>query len=87
MSFTIHTKTTAPDISNTILENFEQAMGFVPNLLGIVAESPFALQAVEFVNHHLDDSVLTPIEQRVVTITSSMVEATACRQTFSRCET
>ena len=72
MSFTIHTKETAPAISNSILEGFEQHMGFVPNLLGVMAESPFALQSVATVNRLLESSQLDPLEQRIVTVVACL---------------
>jgi len=72
MTFTIHSKSTAPDISNTILEGFEKHMGFVPNLLGVIAESPFALQSLDAINRATEISQLSPIEQRIVTLTSSL---------------
>lgn len=38
--FPIHTKQTAPETSREILEGMEQKLGFVPNLIKIMAESP-----------------------------------------------
>ncbi len=39
-NFTIHTKETAPKESLAILETTEKAYGFLPNLIGVLAESP-----------------------------------------------
>ena len=38
--FPIHTKQTAPETSRQIMEGMEQKLGFVPNLIKIMAESP-----------------------------------------------
>ena len=45
MEFDLHTPKTAPEGSRFVLESAEKKNGFVPNLLGILAESPAALQA------------------------------------------
>ena len=42
--FTAHTIETAPARSRPLLEGVKQALGFVPNLYGVFAESPAALQ-------------------------------------------
>ena len=42
--FTVHTIETAPAASRPLLEGVRQALGFVPNLFGVFAESPAALQ-------------------------------------------
>ena len=38
--FTVHTKATAPEKAVPVLEAAEQAFGFIPNLLGVMANSP-----------------------------------------------
>ena len=42
--FIAHTIETAPTRSRALLEGVKQALGFVPNLYGVFAESPAALQ-------------------------------------------
>ena len=44
-NFNIHTKETAQTESAELLGNAEKAFGFIPNLLGVFAESPAALTA------------------------------------------
>lgn len=43
--FKIHTKESAPQGSKPLLEKAEQATGFIPNLYGVMAESPQLLEA------------------------------------------
>jgi uncharacterized peroxidase-related enzyme len=71
MSFQVHSKETAPAASVPILEGLEQHMGFIPNLIGVMAESPIALTSVAAVNQAIENSSLSPIERRVVTVTAS----------------
>ena len=40
----IHSKETAPAKSAELLEDAEKTIGFIPNLLGVFAESPAALK-------------------------------------------
>lgn len=68
MSFTIHTKQTAPAASIPVLEGLEQHIGFIPSILGVMAESPMTLTSVAAINQAIEQSSLSPIEQRVVTI-------------------
>ena len=43
-NFNVHTIDTAPDQSRPLLEGAKQAFGFVPNLIGVLAESPAAAE-------------------------------------------
>jgi thiol-disulfide isomerase/thioredoxin len=43
--FAVHTKKPAPERSVKLLEQAKSAFGFVPNLLGVLAESPAVLNA------------------------------------------
>ena len=71
MSFKIHTKETAPADSVAYLEGFEQHVGFIPNLLGVMAESPTTLASVSAVNQAVEKGSFSEVERRVVTITAS----------------
>ena len=71
MTFKIHTKATAPEASIPVLTGLEQHIGFIPNLIGVLAESPMAITSVAAVNQAIEQSGLTPIEQRIVTIAVS----------------
>ncbi|TRW47917.1 carboxymuconolactone decarboxylase family protein [Aliidiomarina halalkaliphila] len=43
--FTIHTKDNAPENSKQLLDKAEKAVGFIPNLFGVMAASPQLLEA------------------------------------------
>jgi uncharacterized peroxidase-related enzyme len=71
MKFQIHTKDTAPEASRATLDVTAKKYGFVPNLYGVLAGSPTAVQAYAGINKALEQSALTPVEQQVVTLTVS----------------
>ncbi len=45
MGFTVHTVETAPDDSKALLEDSQKRFQFIPNLHGVMAESPVLLEA------------------------------------------
>lgn len=71
MKFEVHTITSAPETSRPYLEAARQAFGFVPNLLGVLAESPAALAAYLGISGALDKARLTPVEQQIVAVAVS----------------
>ncbi|MDR4469561.1 MAG: carboxymuconolactone decarboxylase family protein [Nitrospira sp.] len=77
MQFQIHTQETAPETSRPTLDAARKKYGFVPNLYGVLAESPTAVQAYAAINTALEQSTLSPIEQQVVTLTVSAANGCA----------
>jgi uncharacterized peroxidase-related enzyme len=73
MQFKVHTKETAPEGSRATLKAIAKKYGFLPNLFGVLAESPTAVQAYSAINKTLEQSALTPVEQQVVTLTVSAI--------------
>jgi len=71
MRFKVHNRETAPEASQSILEESEKSLGFIPNLYGVFAESPTALQAYTALSEALKQSALSPIEQQVVALAVS----------------
>ncbi|THJ08513.1 MAG: carboxymuconolactone decarboxylase family protein [Nitrospira sp. CG24C] len=71
MQFPIHTTETAPEASRATLEATAKKDGFLPNLFGVLAESPTAVQAYAAINKALEQSALSPVEQQVVALTVS----------------
>ena len=69
--FTIHTIDSAPDASKELLGAAQAKYGFVPNLMGEMAEAPSMLEAYMTVGKALEGSSLTPQEQQVVVLTVS----------------
>ncbi|CAE6731543.1 MULTISPECIES: carboxymuconolactone decarboxylase family protein [Nitrospira] len=71
MKFQVHTKETAPEASRATVEATAKKYGFLPNLFGVLAESPTAVQAYAAINKALEQSALSPVEQQVVALTVS----------------
>ena len=74
--FTTHTMETAPTRSRPLLEGVRQALGFVPNLYGVFAESPAALQGALAIWDAFSHSNLSSVEQQLVMLAVS--EANDC---------
>jgi len=70
--FQIHDKASAPAGSQETLGQVEQGFGFVPNVLGVMAESPAALQGYATLNGLLDQrSAFTGEELQVLLLAIS----------------
>lgn len=67
--FTSHTIETAPEASKAKLETVKAAWGFVPQLHGVLAESPITLEAYDTLFGLVAKSTLTPAEQQVAYLT------------------
>lgn len=72
MEFTVWDIESAPDGSRSALEAAERKFGFLPNLLRVLAEAPSALEAYLSVSSAFEKTSLTPAEQRVVLLTTSI---------------
>lgn len=64
--FTIHSIETAPEDSKGLLEGSLKGFGMVPNLHGVLAEAPAALEAYKAVGDLFASSSLSKVEQNVV---------------------
>ena len=64
--FTIHDENTAPEGSRSILANAHKRIGFVPNVFGVLAEAPVAVEAYGVLNELFLNSSFTPTERHVV---------------------
>ncbi len=71
--FKVHTIDTAPAESVPFLQNAQQSMGFVPNLIGVLAESPAAVEGYLTLMSIFEKSSLTPVEQQVAILTISRI--------------
>ncbi len=69
--FSIHDEQTAPEASRAILEGAKAKYGFLPNLLGGLAEAPAALEAYVTLSDIFDKSSFTPVERQVVILATS----------------
>ena len=70
-NFIVHTKDTAQTQSTELLTIAEKTFGFVPNLLGMFAESPTALKAYMTIEQIFNESSFSPTERQVVNLTAS----------------
>lgn len=71
MSYSVHDKTTAPAQARPLLEKAESSYGFVPNLLGIMAESPALLEAYMTMGQIFEQTDFGATEQQVVLLAVS----------------
>ena len=69
--FNIHTQETAPARSEELLADAQRAYGFIPNLLGVLAESPAALKAYLEIGKIFDNSSFSATERQVVILTAN----------------
>ena len=67
--FTIHTHDTAPAASKPRLDVAVNAFGMVPNLIGVLAESPETLEAYQTLHSLFEKSSLSTTEKNVVWLT------------------
>lgn len=68
----VHTIESAPEGSRETLAQTEKALGFVPNLFGVFAESPALLKAYASVGALFDSTSFTPTERQVVLLSVSL---------------
>ena len=68
-TFTIHTPESAPAESKQQLESTQQRKGLIPNLYGVLAEAPIAVEAYEMLASLLMRASFTPTERHVVWFT------------------
>ncbi|MDO4431555.1 MAG: carboxymuconolactone decarboxylase family protein [Lonepinella koalarum] len=70
--FQIHTIETAPEASQEALKTVKQNNGFIPNLIGVLANAPTALETYRTVGAINQRNSLTPTEREVVQITAAV---------------
>jgi len=65
-TFTVHTQDSAPEDAHEVLKKVQSNFGFIPNLLGVLAEAPVAAEAYLNLIDLCRRSSLTPTERHVV---------------------
>ena len=65
-SFAVHTQESAPEDAREVLQKVQSNYGFIPNLLGVLAEAPVAVEAYLSLIDLCRRSSLTPTERHVV---------------------
>lgn len=72
--FNVHTIESAPDDSKPQLEDGKQTYGFVPNLHGVMAESPALLEAYRTVSAIFDNKTnLSTTERQIIAMTNNRI--------------
>ena len=71
--FPIHTIETAPEAAKEVLKAVQNANGFIPNLIGVLANAPTALETYRTVGGINGRNSLTAVEREVVQITAAVV--------------
>lgn len=73
--FDIQTPTSAPRDSREILGDIEDMAGFVPNVFGLIANSPNALAGIHAMNAIFRQSSFSDQEQEVIALATSVENA------------
>lgn len=71
MTFQIHTQDTAPPESRQALIKAQEEIGYVPDLLGVFAQSPALVNAYMAMEEWMKKTSLSPIEREVVMKTTA----------------
>ena len=71
MNYTIHNLNTAPEAAKEILAGAKKAYGFVPNLLGTMAEAPALVKAYTTLSRIFEETSFSAAERQVVLLTVS----------------
>lgn len=71
--FQVHSIESAPEGAKSTLTAAKAGFGFLPNLLGVLAESPAAAEAYVTLAGLFDKTGLTPAERQVVLLTVSTI--------------
>lgn len=71
-TFTIHTSETATPAANAMLADVRSTLGFVPNVLGVIANSPLALQAFIEMNGRFAESSFNATDREIIQIATSV---------------
>ncbi len=69
--FRTHTASTAPEASKPLLERAESAYGFVPNLLGTMAEAPAMLEGYMTLSGIFGKTDFSETERQIILMTNN----------------
>lgn len=77
MTYNIHTETTAPESARPILTQVKGKFGFVPNLLGTMADAPALLKSYLTLADIFDSTSFSPTERQIVLLATSRANGCA----------
>ena len=69
--FTTHTFDTAPEASKHLLHNAKHKIGFIPNLMAVLAESPATLESYLSLANLFDKTSFTVTERQLILLSIS----------------
>ncbi|MBU6475951.1 MAG: carboxymuconolactone decarboxylase family protein [Alphaproteobacteria bacterium] len=85
-NFDVYTPATAPEKSRPLLGLWQEKMGFVPNAVGIMAESPALLKGFAEMRDAYEKGLFSPVERAVIHMTVSGLNGSAyCIAAKSAC--
>jgi uncharacterized peroxidase-related enzyme len=70
-TFPVHTLETTPEAAKPVLETTQQAFGFIPNIIGVMSNSPALAEAYLTIAGIFDKTGLSATERQVVLLTVS----------------
>jgi uncharacterized peroxidase-related enzyme len=71
MDYPVYTNETAPEASRSLLDKAKKSIGFVPNLLGMMAGAPPLLEAYMAVSSLFDQTSFSATERQVILLAVS----------------
>ena len=75
LNYPVHTLASAPENSKPGLEQLKKAFGFVPNIAGVIANSPKLINSLVGVFQQVHSSSLAESEVQIVLLTDAVVNA------------
>lgn len=72
MSYRVHTPDTAPDDAGETLAAVKEKFGFLPNIVGVMGNSPALAKAYATIGQLFESTSLSPAEQQVVLLAASL---------------
>lgn len=75
MNYTVHTPDTAPQAAKETLDQVARAYGFLPNLIGLMAEAPALAKSYFHLAGLFEETSFSPTERQIVLLTTSYENA------------
>jgi alkylhydroperoxidase family enzyme len=80
--FSIHTLSSAPDASKPALQQLEAGFGFIPNVAGVIANSPVLMKAFTAVFANVHSGSFAEDEIQIVLLTDAVANASSWAVAF-----
>jgi AhpD family alkylhydroperoxidase len=73
--YKVHILSTAPEDSRVALEGLQKAFGFIPNIAGVIANSPTLVKSLACVFANVHSSSLSEAEVQILLLTNAVTNA------------